>query len=75
MTIDPTVDVLKELLPLFGRDAVLQDSRAASPVKFRTDGDEGLGLARQMSGDGFVIGEQIVKEIIEVGAPLAGGGS
>ena len=29
MTIDPTVDVLKELLPLFGRDVVLQDSRAA----------------------------------------------
>ena len=40
VTADPTMDIAQQTLPLFGRDAVLQDPGVASPIEFAIDNDK-----------------------------------
>ena len=45
MSVDPGVDLEKELLPLVGRDALHEYPRWTPFVEFITDHDEGLGAS------------------------------
>ena len=43
VTIDPTVDIAQQTLPLFDGDAALQDPDVASLVEFTLHKNKGLG--------------------------------
>jgi hypothetical protein len=47
MSAHPTVDIIQQSLPLFDRDAVLQDLGVASLVEFSFNNDEGLSVVRE----------------------------
>ena len=49
VTIDSTVDVTQQMLPLFDGDAELQDPGVASFVEFALYKNEGLGTTRESS--------------------------
>ena len=46
VTVDPTVDIAQQTLPLFDGDAALQNPGVASLVKFSLHKDEGHGTMR-----------------------------
>ena len=45
VTVDPTMDITQQLLPLLDGDAALQDPGVASPVELALNKDKGLGAA------------------------------
>jgi hypothetical protein len=47
MSAHPTMDIIQQPLPLFDRDAVLQDLHVASLVEFSFNNDEGLSTMRE----------------------------
>ena len=44
VTVDPTVDIAQQMLPLFDGDAALQDPGVASLVEFVLHKNKGLGM-------------------------------
>ena len=50
VTIDPTMDIAQQMLPLFEGDAALQDPGVASLVEFALHNDKGLGVTCEPSG-------------------------
>ena len=49
VTIDPTMDIAQQMLPLFDGDAVLQDPGEASLVEFTLQKNKGLGATCEPS--------------------------
>ena len=47
VTVDPTMDIAHQPLPLFDGDAALQDHGVASLVELPLNNDEGLGMTRE----------------------------
>ena len=54
VTVDPTVDVAQQPLPLFDGDAVLQDPCVASPIELVLNKNKGLGATREPPSLHFV---------------------
>ena len=69
VTIDPTVDIAQQLLPLFDGDAALQDPSVASLVQFALNKDKGLGTMRELPSLHFVRRQCLTKEVVEVRCP------
>ena len=44
---DPTMDITRQLLPLFDGDAALQEPGVASPVELALNNDKELGATRE----------------------------
>jgi len=66
MSADPSMEVFQQILPLLGRDAVLQDFGEATYVELPFDDDEGLGATREPSGHRLISREHLVEEAIEI---------
>ena len=49
VTVDPTVDITQQMLPLFEGDAALQDPGVASFVEFALHKNKGLGMTCEPS--------------------------
>ena len=64
VTIDPTVDIAQQLLPLFDGDAALQDLGVASLVEFALNKDKGLGATREPLSLCFVCCQRLTGEVI-----------
>ena len=47
VTVDSTVDIAQQSLPLFEGDAALQDPSVASLVEFAINKDKRLGMTRE----------------------------
>ena len=54
VTVDPTMDIAQQKLPLFDGDAELQDPSVASFVEFTLYKNEGLGTTCELSSFHFV---------------------
>ena len=54
VTVDPTVDIAQQSLPLFDGDAALQDPSVASPIELTLNNDKGLGMTRELPSLYFV---------------------
>jgi hypothetical protein len=63
---DPTMDILQQLLPLFGRDTTLQDLGVTPLVELPFDDDEGLSMACEPSGLRLVSRECLAEEVVEI---------
>ena len=50
MSVDPSMDLEEELLPLVGRDAFHEHPQRTPFVEFVTERDEGLGVSSDPSG-------------------------
>ena len=50
VTIDPTMDIAQQALPLLNRDAELQDPGVVSSIEFALYKNEGLGMMREPPG-------------------------
>ena len=66
MTADPTVDVAQQRLPLFDRDAALQDPGVALLVEFALNKDKGLGTMRETPSLHLVHLQCLTEEVVEV---------
>ena len=60
---DPGMDLMEELLPLVGRDALHEHPRWAPFVEFVTEHDEGLGASSDPSGFSPFEWENLLKEV------------
>ena len=70
MSVDPTVDIAQQMLPLLGGDAALQDLSVPSLVEFALHKNKGLGATCEPSGLCLVHQQRILEEVVEVGHPL-----
>ena len=66
VTVDPTVDVAQQTLPLFKGDAALQDLGAASLVEFALHNNKGLGMTCEPSGLHPIYRQCVMEEVVEV---------
>jgi len=66
MTANPTMDIVQQLLPLFGADAALQDPGVALLVEFTLNKDEGLGATREASSLHLVHQQCLMELVVEV---------
>ena len=66
VTIDPTVDIVQQALPLLNGDAELQDPGMASFVEFALYKNEGLGTMRESSSFRLVHWQRVMEEVVEV---------
>ena len=70
VTADPTVDIAQQKLPLFDRDAELQDSGVASFVEFAFYKNEGFGTTCEPSSFRLVHWQHIMEEVVKVECSL-----
>ena len=69
MSSHSAVDINQQLLSLLDGDASLQDSHVASFVELLSDEDVRFGPSSQPTRLCFVIGEDVVEEVIQVRPP------
>ena len=72
VTVDPTVDIAQQPLPLFDGDAALQDLGVASLVEYALNEDKELGVTREPLSLHFVHRQRLTEEVVEVRHPLVG---
>ena len=72
VTVDPTMDIAHQSLPLFNGNAALQDPSVASLIEFILYKDKGLGMMREPPSLHFVRWWLIAEEVVEVRHPPVG---
>ena len=65
MSTDPGMDLMKELLPLVGRDALHEHPQWTPFVEFVTERDEGLGASSDSSSFSPFGWEDLLEEVGE----------
>ena len=65
MSVDPSMDLEEELLPLVGGDALHEYPRWTPFVEFVTEHDEGLGVSSDPSGCSPFRRENLLEEVGE----------
>ena len=65
MSVDSSMDLEEELLPLVGRDAFHEHPRWTPFVEFVTERDEGLGASSDPSGFSPFRWEKLLEEVGE----------
>ena len=66
VTVDPTVDITQQVLPLLNGDATLQDPGVASSVEFALHKNEGFGAACEPSSLRLVRRQRLMELVVEV---------
>ena len=67
VTVDPTMDIAQQTLPLFDGDVALQDPGVASLVEFTLNKDKGLGAMHEPSSFHLVCRQCLMEEVVELG--------
>ena len=70
VTVDPTVDVAQQKLPLFDGDTELQDHGVAPFVEFTFYKNEGLGATCEPSSLYLVCRQRVTEEVVKVECSL-----
>ena len=65
ISVDPSMDLEQELLPLVGRDALHEHPRWTPFVEFVTERDEGLGASNDPSSFSPFRRENLLEEVGE----------
>ena len=65
VTIDPTMDIAQQKLPLFNGDTEMQDPGVASFVEFALYKNERLGMTCEPSSFCLVHRQRVMKEVVE----------
>ena len=70
VTMDPTIDITQQALPLLDGDAELQDPGVSPFVEFALYKNEGLGVMRESLSFHLVRWQRVTKEVVEVECSL-----
>ena len=65
MSVNPSMDLEEELLPLVGGDAFHENPRWTPFIEFITEHDEGLGASSDSSGFNSFRWENLLEEVGE----------